>query len=150
MNRPAKYKTGQRDAILSYLASLGGGHVTAGQIAEHFRRQGSAIGVATIYRCLDMLVDGGVVRRYAAEGVPGACFQYADTREDCHEHFHLKCDGCGELLHLQCELLEDISRHIGDEHDFRVDAMKTVVHGQCAKCRLHHNNTADMRRYTDA
>lgn len=136
MNRPANYNTKQREAVLGYIAALDGSHVTAAQIVAHFKNNDIAIGRTTIYRHLDKLVESGQVRKYTVNGISGACFQYVKHEADCGEHFHLKCEGCGELLHLRCDRLNEIQRHVFDEHAFQINAMKTVLYGKCDQC-LH-------------
>lgn len=128
------YKTKQREAILAYIASLGDGHVTAAQIIAHFEKGDTPIGRTTVYRHLERLTESGRVRRYAVDGTMGACFQYAETAEQCQTHMHVKCDGCGRLFHLHCDMLDTLRRHFSQDHAFRVNAIKTVVYGRCENC----------------
>jgi len=134
MNRPANYNTKQYEAILNYIISLNGAHVTPAQIVDHFESRDIHIGRATIYRHLEKLTESGVIRRYTTDGVSGACYQHINNTENCPEHFHLKCDGCGELLHLECEKISEINRHIFDKHNFQVDTLKMVFYGKCRHC----------------
>ena len=134
MERPLNYNTKQREAILSYVASLGSAHVTAAQIAEHFGKEDFPIGRTTIYRHLDKLTQSGKLRKYTADGISGACYQHMDDTKDCHVHLHLKCDSCGTLRHLDCSILSEIQNHISSEHSFQVNALKTVLYGKCEKC----------------
>jgi len=134
MARPGNYKTKQHDAILDYIISLGGAHVTASQIARHLEKEALPIGRATIYRQLDKLTENGILRRYVTDGISGACYQYEGRKEPCDAHLHLKCESCGELLHLECEALGDLERHVLDEHAFQVNATKTVLYGKCDGC----------------
>ena len=134
MKRPANYKTKQREAILEYILSLGGAHVTAAQIAGHFANDDAPVGRATIYRHLDQMTESGELRKFTSDGVSGACYQQAEALENCREHFHLKCESCGRLLHLECETLEELQRHIFDQHAFEVNALKTVLYGKCGVC----------------
>jgi Fur family ferric uptake transcriptional regulator len=142
VKRSTGYNTRQSQAILTYIASLGGSHVTAGQIAGHFESIGAPIGLTTVYRHLDKLVRGGSARRYIMEGVSGSCHQYeyvggdirARVHEESAEHFHLKCEDCGTLLHLRCEALIGLPESVYEEHAFRIDVSKTVFYGKCADC----------------
>ena len=136
MNRPSNYRTKQYEAICSYIASLGSDHVTAAQIASHFQEEDIPIGKATIYRHLEKLTENGKLRRYVTDGVSGACYQYVESDQICDGHLHLKCEFCGELLHLECEALDDLERHVLDEHSFHVNTTKTVLYGRCDDC-LH-------------
>jgi Fur family ferric uptake transcriptional regulator len=147
VKRSAGYNTKQSQAILAYIASLDGGQVTVAQVAEHFESVGSPIGLTTVYRHLDKLVRSGRVRRYIMEGAAGSCHQYeyideyvgggeirARVGEESAEHFHLKCEDCGALLHMRCEVLSGIPKHVYEKHSFRIDASKTVFYGKCSEC----------------
>jgi len=134
MGRPASYNTKQREAVLAYIASLDGGHVTAARIVEHFENENAPIGRTTIYRHLDKLVESGKIHKYNIDDVSGACFAYVSHGTECGEHFHLKCEDCGELFHLQCDTLSEMQRHILAEHAFKVNTMKTVFYGKCDNC----------------
>jgi Fur family ferric uptake transcriptional regulator len=83
---------------------------------------------------LDKLTESGQVRRYATDGVSGACYQFMNRQEDCHSHLHLKCEGCGELVHLECDALNSLEAHMLNEHAFKLNPMKTVLYGQCDSC----------------
>jgi Fur family ferric uptake transcriptional regulator len=135
--RPANYKTKQREAILNYIASLDGGHVTAAQIAEHFEKDNVSVGRTTIYRYLDKLTESGKIRRYTTDGISGACYQYAGEsgeKSNCRSHLHLKCEECGKLQHFDCDTLTNLQQHVWDKHAFKVNALKTVLYGKCDAC----------------
>ncbi|MDR1471607.1 MAG: transcriptional repressor [Synergistaceae bacterium] len=134
MGRPVRYNTAQSKAVLEYLASLGSEHVTAAQIAEHFGGSRRSVGLTTVYRHLDRLVESGHVRKYFVDGDSSACYQYAADDEGCSEHFHLKCEGCGALLHLECGMLDEIPHHVYEEHSFLINRSKIVFYGKCADC----------------
>lgn len=135
MNRPAHYNTKQRETLLAYIASLDGGCATAAQIVTYFEQKDASIGRTTVYRLLDKLVENGVLRRYTVDGVSGACYQFAENNgADCHTHLHLKCEHCGVLLHLECDMLDNIQQHLSTRHAFRINTLKTVLYGQCDRC----------------
>jgi Fur family ferric uptake transcriptional regulator len=117
------------------MASLSGAHVTANQIQRHFEEAGTLVGLSTIYRQLEKLAADGRIRKYMTAGGASACYQYVDRSENCGSHFHLLCEDCGVLLHLDCDLLGEIERHLLASHDFQLDMLKTVFYGRCEKCR---------------
>jgi len=137
MAEKGQYKTRQRDEILSYLRSIPGEHVTAGDICAHFRERDRAIGTATVYRQLDKLVSEGLLNKYFIDESTGACFEYVDSRD--HRQggpcYHCKCEKCGRLIHLGCEELSHIQRHLEEEHGFTLDPLRTVFYGVCQDCR---------------
>jgi Fur family ferric uptake transcriptional regulator len=132
--RPVSYNTQQRKLILDYIAALGDGHVTAGQIARHFEDENLAIGQTTIYRYLEKLVNDGKIRKYFFNEGDSACYQYINDNRECREHFHLKCEKCGKLIHLDCDLLDEIQRHVLSKHEFQINTLKTVFYGKCTEC----------------
>jgi len=136
MKRPANYTTKQREAVLAYIASLNGNHATAAQIAEYFENKKIPVSRTTIYRHLEKLTENGEVRKYTMDGISGACFQYITKGEEYPEHFHLKCENCGELIHLQCYTLDEVKNHVLNKHDFEINTKKIVLYGKCHNC-LH-------------
>lgn len=134
MKRPSHYHTKQGDAILAYIASLDGAHVTVEHIFRHFENQGIPIGLTTIYRNLEKLLTSGKIRKYTLDGTSSACYQYAEEPPSDGDHFHLKCEACGELFHLQCETLQTLHRHVASEHAFQINQAKTVFYGTCHQC----------------
>lgn len=134
MRRPAQYRTKQRDLIVAYLSSLEGRHTTAGQMMAHFRARGIPVGTATLYRHLEALAQDGRVKKYLMDDSAGACYEYLGNSEAARRPYHFKCERCGALFHMQCDILDALERHIGDEHRFELDAGKTVFYGRCENC----------------
>ncbi len=145
MLRPKKYKTKQREAVLRYVASLHGGHVTAAQIVRHFAAKAAPVGRTTVYRHLDALTESGELRRYTTGGPSGACYQYVGGSTTCAGHLHLKCECCGELRHLEGEALGDIQKQVLDKYAFAVNALKTVLYGTCEACRTTQRQRNEPR-----
>ncbi|MCR5686904.1 MAG: transcriptional repressor [Lachnospiraceae bacterium] len=137
MDTRSKYRTKQRDILLSYLRSVGGGHITANDVCSYFKEQGAPIGQSTVYRQLESLVDEGLVNKYIIDTNSPACFEYVD-HDMCQRDgicFHCKCEGCGKLIHLKCDELSDIMGHLNEEHHFTLDPKRTVLYGLCEDCR---------------
>ena len=133
MRTAAVYKTKQREIVENCLKSNNERHLTVDEITDILRQKGADVGRTTVYRTLEKLIQEGRVRRYAAAKGDSACYQYL-TDNACHEHFHLKCTGCGKLLHIKCEHMKELNEHILSEHKFRVDKLQTVLYGLCEDC----------------
>lgn len=134
MSRDTGYNTKQRDLILACLKEHQSQHVTADNIMDYLKEQGTSVGQATVYRNLDKLIKEGVVLRYAGAEGQGACFQYVDCTESCSAHYHLVCVACGQMTHLQCEYLDEMTAHLLEHHQFNIDKYKTVIYGLCNTC----------------
>ena len=125
------YNTKQKTVIEEIIEIMADKHFTAEDILNEAKVQGKNIGLTTVYRHLDKMVAGGTLRKYIAEAGESACYQKA---KNCGEHFHLKCTSCGKLFHLSCQKLNVLSQHIDNEHEFLIDAGKTVFYGLCKEC----------------
>ena len=137
MDSKSKYKTKQRECLLSYLETIPGKHFTAGDICDLFKAQGQPIGQSTVYRQLEQLVDEGLLNKYILDAGSPACFEYigADTHCEGEICFHCKCEKCGKLIHLHCDDLIEIQSHLLKEHNFTLDPLRTVFYGLCEDCR---------------
>lgn len=134
MKRDSGYNTKQKENLLAYLIKNKDKHTNVQEISAYLTAEGTPMGTATIYRQLDKLVENGIVRKYVFDGKTGACYQYIESENGCHEHFHLKCISCGQLIHIDCDHLHGINRHIYEEHSFKVDSSQTVFYGICSDC----------------
>ena len=137
MNVRPKYRTKQREILLSYLEQVPGVHINVSDVCEYFRSQGSPIGQSTVYRQLECMVDEGIVSKYIIDANTPACFEYigAHAHESGEVCFHCKCEKCGKLIHLHCEELESIQAHLLEHHGFTLNPMRTVFYGLCEECR---------------
>ncbi len=125
------YNTKQRKLLLTFLKENEHSHITAADIKAALFDRGEKIGTATIYRHLDKMVAGGLVKKYITGS--SACYQY--TGDCCKNHFHLKCTVCGRLFHIDCEFLNALPPHILEHHKFTVDKTRMVMYGTCEKCK---------------
>lgn len=134
MKSDSGYNTRQKENLLDFLINNKERHTSVQEISAFLTNAGTPMGMATIYRQLDKLVENGVVRRYVLDGKSGACYQYIGADSGCHEHYHLKCVRCGKLIHFDCDFLSGINRHILEHHGFNVDSSQTVFYGKCSNC----------------
>ncbi len=128
------YNTKQREAILSYFRAHPEKHVTAADVIAYLEGAGNRVGVATVYRTIDALCESGVLRKFLIDESSSACYQLADG-ERCHAHFHLKCNVCGKLFHIEDAYLASLADKLAAEHDFELDSSKTVFYGSCRSCQ---------------
>ncbi len=129
-----EYKTKQKSLIEKLLSENSSRHLTADDITDLLKKNGSDVGRTTVYRTLERLVRDNKVRRFSMPQGDSACYQYIAECEKCREHFHLKCNICGSLLHMECEQMSLLSQHISEHHGFAVDNFKTVLYGVCQNC----------------
>lgn len=129
------YKTRQQELLLSYLSRTQGSHFTADDVRAYFNHKNIQISLATIYRQLEKFVAGGSVHKYFIDEHSAACYEYSgETCTKLENHFHLKCEKCGKLIHLECGELSEIGSHLKNEHGFSLNPLRTVFYGVCADC----------------
>ena len=69
-------------------------------------------------------------------GVEGVTqYQHVEDAASCDGHFHMLCRQCGNLMHVDCELMGMMADHLMAEHGFRLDPRETLLVGVCEKCR---------------
>ena len=130
-----KYNTKQKKALLDYLETARGRHVTVAEIRAHFEAQGCPIGTTTLYRQMDELVHEGVLRKYIVDENSAACYEYTGEEPSEEPIVHCKCEGCGKLLHIHCGQFASVQEHLSGGHGFAVNPRRTVLYGLCGKCR---------------
>ena len=123
--------SGPRSAVVETLADLGCS-VTAKEIADRLHDRGQDIGVASIYRTLELLDKLRLTRRVdAAEGV--ARYEPVDPSGD--HHHHIVCDTCGEVAPFEDSELERAIERLASRVDYSIDAHDVTLRGECPACR---------------
>ncbi len=128
------YNTKQRDEIVEFFSKRRGKCFSAKDIIKSGE---ISSGEATVYRTLSKLADSGVLKRFTDGN--SSCYQLADS-DECSSHFHLRCENCGKLIHLDCDFRGEIKNHIDGKHDFGGDIGKTVFYGLCGECAKGEGN----------
>lgn len=136
MARRNTYQTKQMKELRDFLSSTEGRHVTVKDICRYFDEIGKPVGTATVYRNLEKMVEEGVVAKYSSDPSDSACFEYIGAGEKCcHPScFHLKCQQCGKLIHIECEEIIRLQEHMRSAHGFELNPVRTVFYGTCRDC----------------
>ena len=129
-----RYSTSNRKKIYKILEQSKGRTITAAEIDEKLKEMDNAVSISTIYRFLDSLQDDGTVIRYASEDGKTTYYQYVETGSGCEDHLHLKCIRCGNIQHLDCGFMEEISEHIQKDHGFTLLCKNSILYGLCSEC----------------
>ncbi len=130
--------TTQRVAILEVLDCRPGKHLTAEEIYDYVREKFPEIGIATVYRTIQVLselnlidklnLDDGYVRYEISKG---------SQEETSHHHHHLICLDCGNVYAFQDDLLETLEERIMDTMGFEVVDHEVKLYGHCKACRAN-------------
>lgn len=134
MNK-TNYRTKQKKAIRDYFLSHQDSHTTAAEIFSYLKKEEIPIGLTTVYRHLEKLCEEGIlIRSFIDEDSP-ACYEYSGHDQEEHRCYHGKCLRCGKIIHLHCDEIPQLAKHISSEHSFQIDMNRTVFYGLCGDCR---------------
>ena len=100
-------------------------HPTAEEVFIRAKQAMPDISMATVYNCLDALVQCGLVRQVQLErGATRFC-------PNMEEHCHYYCDECGTVFDVA---LTGNSTVVPRPKGFKIDHYEIAVHGLCADC----------------
>lgn len=122
--------TRQRDRVAEVLLSSDD-HLSVGQIRSQLRAEGEPVGLATIYRTLDLLVQSGLVRAHDF----GQGYRRFEPMPEQAHHEHLICVRCGKVEEFAHERLERMLPIIADEYGFQPERHRVEIYGVCRDCQ---------------
>jgi len=122
------YKTKQKDLIFDAIKKQKNDFI----IKDIYEELNHKVGLTTIYRLVDKMVKEGIVNKTIGKDNI-TYFQYL---EKCNHlnHFYLKCDNCGNTIHVDCDCITDLMNHILEEHHFKINSGHIIIGGMCDKC----------------
>jgi Fur family transcriptional regulator, ferric uptake regulator len=101
-------------------------------IADRLRERGDDVGVASIYRTLDLLDRLRLAKRVdSGEGVA----RYEPIEPSGEHHHHMVCGSCGEVRAFEDRELERAIEKLSKRVDYSVDAHDVTLRGECPACR---------------
>src|SRR5690554_1926402 len=125
--------TPQREATVRVLLENETDHLSAEDVYLLVKEKAPEIGLATVYRTLELLTELKVVDKINfGDGVS----RY-DLRKEGADHFHhhLVCLECGAVEEIVEDLLEDVEKKVEDQWQFQVKDHRLTFHGICRKCQ---------------
>ena len=125
-----RYTTGKRERILAFLSDNKDVSYTLEEICAALTDGGK--GRSTVYRLVSELVGEGCIRRLSDGRTRHCTYQYVGD-ECCHSHLHLKCKGCGRLMHLDEGVSRDFERAVLNVGGFTIEE-GTLLFGTCHDC----------------
>jgi len=114
--------------VISVLERVGG-FASAQELYQMLRRDGDGIGLTTVYRALQSLLDDKMIdllRREDGEAIYRLC-------GDNHHH-HLVCRSCGSTVEIEGSSVEKWAEAISQEHGFREVGHSVELFGLCQSC----------------
>lgn len=116
------------DRVVATLKGVGG-FVSAQEVYQLLSRRNERIGLTTVYRALQYLLDAKIVdvlRRDDGEAIYRYCGE--------PHHHHLVCQSCGRTVEISDNSLEKWATKVADEHGFREITHSAELFGICSAC----------------
>jgi Fur family ferric uptake transcriptional regulator len=106
--------------------------LTAHEIAAELPRRGRGVGIATVYRTLELLEELHLVQRLDV-GDGSARYEPAFPGGE-HHHHHLVCDRCGRVTPFEDRGLERVIESLAGRVDYRIGDHDVTLRGSCPDC----------------
>ncbi|PXW98844.1 Fur family ferric uptake transcriptional regulator [Sphaerotilus hippei] len=121
MERSTRQRSAIRDAITAAQRPL-----SPQEVLDAAKQQVPALGLATVYRNLKLLVDEGEVH---AVTLPGDSPRYQPARHEHHHHF--RCTGCHKVF-----VVHGCPGNLGHlvPPGFRLEQHDITLYGLCSDC----------------
>lgn len=126
--------TAQRRLVLETVAAHPGEHLTAEEIYELVKNQYPEIGLATIYRTVQVLVDLQVIDKVSFDDGLTRYELAVEDEERRHRHHHAICQKCGTVISIEADLLENLEQAVLDATGFCVADHEVKLYGYCKEC----------------
>lgn len=129
---PGKQRATKQGEAVRDALNAAGGFRSAQDVYAALRRGGDTVGLSTVYRHLQALVDTGVVDViHTPDGE--ATYRYCGDSGEGHHH-HLVCRRCGRTEEVEGRVVERWAGEVAERHGY-VDVDHTVeLFGVCATC----------------
>lgn len=126
--RPRQRATRQRAAVDAVLDAVSDFR-SAQELHEELKARGENVGLTTVYRALQSLVDSGevdVLRTGEGESLYRRC--------SSGHHHHLVCRVCGRAVEVEGPAVERWAEKVAAEHGYSEVSHTMEIFGRCAEC----------------
>ena len=106
--------------------------LTAQDIFDRLRTEGRQVGIASIYRVLELLTEKGLLQRI---DVGAGTARFEPMHASGEHHHHLVCDGCGKVEAFADDELERALHGVEGRTGYSVVGHDVVLRGACRDCR---------------
>jgi Fur family transcriptional regulator, ferric uptake regulator len=136
--------TPQREATVRVLLEHEEDHLSAEDVYLLVKEKSPEIGLATVYRTLELLTELKVVDKINfGDGVS----RY-DLRKEGADHFHhhLVCIDCGSVDEIQEDLLGDVEKIVENQFNFIIKDHRLTFHGICHRCQSSQTSSHEENK----
>ncbi len=120
------------------------GHLSAEDIYLRIHDSYPQIGLATVYRTLELLSKMGLICKFDF-GDGCSRYELARARDEEHHH-HLVCIKCGKItdysdfVEEETRLIREIEKALSRKYDFQINSHQLHFYGVCKDCQQGNNS----------
>ena len=133
----SQYKlTYQRKVVLDVFVNNPGEHLSAEDVHDKLKAMDADIGLATVYRALELLCskDIGILQKIEF-GDGCSRYELNVTKENTHQHHHMICTNCHKVIEFSEDMLDDLENDIFKKCQFKVTDHQVKFYGLCKDCQ---------------
>jgi Fe2+ or Zn2+ uptake regulation protein len=130
--------TRARENVFREILSSPGVHPNAEEIHRRLRAKKKPVGLATIYRTLNLLVRAGLVTAIDL----GESHSHFEPDWNRISHGHLICLSCGRVQEFSHAEIQAAINKIGEEKGYLLDKFSIQVFGFCNDCTAKRRQAA--------
>ncbi|MCD6083662.1 transcriptional repressor [Candidatus Aerophobetes bacterium] len=130
--------TSPRQAILDVLAQ-NPRHLSAEEVFLLTHKSHPGIGLATVYRTLNLLTQVGIIRKFDF-GDGRSRYELTAEEEEEHHH-HLVCIRCGRIINYsdfmekEKKFIKDLEAELSKKYQFKINSHQIYFYGLCKECQ---------------
>ena len=137
--------TSQRLMVLNMLSTHGDEHLTVEEIYDLAKEESPEIGLATIYRTVQVLLELHVIEKVTFDDGFARYELNGEETGSGHRHHHAICTQCGKVYSLETDLLDTLEKQVFKSLGFEVTDHEVKLYGLCSACRRKAQNAMEVK-----
>ena len=137
--------TSQRLMVLNILSAHGDEHLTVEEIYDLAKEESPEIGLATIYRTVQVLLELRVIEKVTFDDGFARYELNGEETGSGHRHHHAICTQCGKVYSLETDLLDTLEKQVFESLGFEVTDHEVKLYGLCSACRRKAQNAMEVK-----
>ena len=137
--------TSQRLMVLNILSIHGDEHLTVEEIYDLAKEESPEIGLATIYRTVQVLLELHVIEKVTFDDGFARYELNGEETGSGHRHHHAICTQCGKVYSLETDLLDTLEKQVFKSLGFEVTDHEVKLYGLCSACRRKALNAMEVK-----
>ncbi len=129
-----------RELLLEILHEHNGSHLTVEELYMYAYEENPSIGMATVYRTVDLLVKMGIAQKFEF-GEGKARYELVPKPDEPGHHHHLICNNCKKIINYddfmeeEKHYLQIVEKGLENRYNFNIVDHKIMFMGECKDCQ---------------